>query len=130
MTAPTERSMPAVRMTSVWAAPTMPTMATCCRMRVSENGLKNLPPTRMPKTATDRMSTMSGTAAWLECRKCWAFSSGDFMCDSNDAADVSLCSRTFSNSCAFAIPNSLPAFFDASAYYGKGGHEGRPSVFQ
>ncbi|EEF23288.1 conserved hypothetical protein [Ricinus communis] len=35
MMTPIERSMPAVRMTSVWAAPRMPTMAICCRMSVS-----------------------------------------------------------------------------------------------
>jgi hypothetical protein len=31
---------------------------------------------------------------------------------------------------SIAIPISLPAFFYASTYYRKGGHEGRPSVFQ
>ena len=45
MMAPTDRSMPAVRMTSVCAAPTMPTIATCCRISVSEKAEKNLPPT-------------------------------------------------------------------------------------
>jgi hypothetical protein len=79
--APTERSMPAVRTTSVWAAPTMPTMATCCRINVSENELKNLTrsvqsiesgiaSTRIPNIKSERMRMINGAAALLACRKC------------------------------------------------------------
>ena len=53
MMAPTERSMPAVRMTSVCAAPRMPTIATCCRISVSVKAEKNLPPISTPKTTID-----------------------------------------------------------------------------
>ena len=35
MIAPTESSIPAVRMTSDCAAPTIPVIATCCRINVS-----------------------------------------------------------------------------------------------
>ena len=66
--APTERSIPAVRITSVCAAPTMPTIATCCRISVSVNAEKNLLPNRIPKTRTENTRTISGTAAGFECR--------------------------------------------------------------
>ncbi len=65
MMAPTERSMPAVRITSVCAAATMPVMATCCRISVSEKAEKNLPPSVTPKISNDRTSTINGTAAGL-----------------------------------------------------------------
>ena len=41
MMAPTDRSMPAVRMISVWAMPTMPMIVTCCRISDRLNGGKN-----------------------------------------------------------------------------------------
>jgi hypothetical protein len=105
MIAPTERSMPAVRMTSVCAAPTMPTMATCWMMSVSVKALKNLPPTRIPKIATDsdeddqrhgRLVRMQRVLRLLQKR------SGR---PRKDATVLSLLSRTFSNSCACAIPH-------------------------
>ncbi|MNF10655.1 hypothetical protein D3C80_2116640 [compost metagenome] len=65
MMAPTERSIPAVRITSVCATAMMPVMATCCRMSVSAKAEKNLPPSVMPNTSSDRTSTISGTAAGL-----------------------------------------------------------------
>lgn len=34
---------------------------------------KNLPPRMTPKAISDRTSTISGTAAGLECRKCCSF---------------------------------------------------------
>ena len=40
MMAPTERSMPAVRMTSVWAMPSVPMIVTCCRTSDRLNGAK------------------------------------------------------------------------------------------
>ena len=45
MMAPTDRSMPAVRMTSVWAMPMMPMMVTCCRISDRLKGSKKRPPT-------------------------------------------------------------------------------------
>ncbi len=45
MIAPTERSMPAVRITSVWAMPSVAMIVTCCRISDRLNGAKNLPPT-------------------------------------------------------------------------------------
>ena len=78
MMAPTERSMPAVRMTSVWAAPTMPTTATCCKISVSVNGEKNFSPRSAPNTISDSTSTINGTPAGLECSVCWTWSSQVF----------------------------------------------------
>ncbi len=69
---PTDRSMPAVRITSVCAAPTMPTIATCCRISVMEKAEKKRPPMIAPKITSDATSTISGTAAGLEWRNCWA----------------------------------------------------------
>ena len=54
MIAPTDRSMPAVRMTRLCAAPTMPTICTCCRISVMAKGEKNFDPSRIPKIATER----------------------------------------------------------------------------
>ncbi|MNE95061.1 hypothetical protein D3C80_1931040 [compost metagenome] len=65
MIAPTERSIPAVRITKVCAAATMPVIATCCRISVSAKAEKNFPPSVMPKTSNDITSTISGTAAGL-----------------------------------------------------------------
>ena len=45
MIAPTERSMPAVRMIRVCAMPTMPMIVTCCRIKDRLNGWKNRAPT-------------------------------------------------------------------------------------
>lgn len=67
--APTDRSMPAVMITSDWAAPTMPVIATCCRMRVSAKAEKNLVPRRRPKTVSDTIRTIRDTVDGLECRK-------------------------------------------------------------
>ncbi|MNI41671.1 hypothetical protein D3C73_959300 [compost metagenome] len=56
-------------MTSDWAAPTIPVIATCCRISVSEKAEKNLPPSVRPNTINDTTSTISDTADGLECRK-------------------------------------------------------------
>src|SRR5438105_1349387 len=58
--APTERSMPAVRMTSVWAMPTMAMIVTCCRMRLRFRGWKKRPPAMKAKPITPRRSTRNG----------------------------------------------------------------------
>ena len=55
-------------------------------------------------TATDRTSTMSGTAAGLECRKCWNLWMGVLSCVSKDATCVELPDSTFSNSCEGCEP--------------------------
>jgi len=67
MIAPTDKSMPAVRMTRLCAAPTMPTMATCCNTSVSANGEKNFSPMVKPNPAIDASSTISGTTDGLRC---------------------------------------------------------------
>ena len=51
---PTERSMPAVRITSVCAMPSVAMMVTCCRISDRLNGAKNLPPTMPLKKTTPR----------------------------------------------------------------------------
>ena len=60
MIAPTDRSMPAVRMIRVCAIPTMPMIVTCCRIRDRLNGWKNLAPTMALNSATPSSSTMNG----------------------------------------------------------------------
>ena len=63
MIAPTLRSMPAVRMTRLCAAATMPTIWTCWRTSVSAKGEKKRSPISTPKTRTEAISTISGTSA-------------------------------------------------------------------
>ena len=63
MIAPTERSIPAVKITKDWASATMPTIATCCKINVSAKGEKNLPPSSNPKIAREQSKTTNGTAA-------------------------------------------------------------------
>ena len=65
MMAPTERSMPAVRMTSDCAQATIPTMATCCSIKVSVNAEKNLSPIKALKITVAANSTIKGTTAGL-----------------------------------------------------------------
>ena len=62
MTAPTERSMPAVRMMRVWAIARVPTTATCCVIsdRFSTRRNRSL---RSPKTTTAISRTMAGLRA-------------------------------------------------------------------
>ena len=69
MMAPTERSMPAVRITSVWAMPKVPMMVTCCRTSDMLNRAKNLPPAVTEKIMTPTISTMNGIAVGNSCRK-------------------------------------------------------------
>ena len=61
MMAPTDRSMPAVRMIRVCAIPTIPMIVTCCRISDRLNGWKNRPPTMMLNTPAPSSSTMNGT---------------------------------------------------------------------
>ena len=62
ITAPTERSMPAVRMMSVWAMASVPTTATCCVMSERFAGARKRV-VEQPKTMTARTSTMAGLIA-------------------------------------------------------------------
>jgi hypothetical protein len=62
MTAPTERSMPAVRMMSVWAIARVPTTATCCVIRERFAGFQKRS-FRSPKTITEITSTIAGLIA-------------------------------------------------------------------
>ncbi len=62
MIAPTERSMPAVRMISVWAMPSVPMIVTCCRISDRLKGAKNRGRRATLKTRTPSSSTMNGTA--------------------------------------------------------------------
>ena len=58
MIAPTDRSMPAVRITSVCATPMMAMIVTCCMISDRLNGWKNRPPTIALKTRIDSASTI------------------------------------------------------------------------
>ena len=61
MTMPTERSIPAVRMISVWAIPRMPMIVTCRRIvERFEPVVKRVQLTDAPRT-TPRSSTKNGT---------------------------------------------------------------------
>ena len=72
--APTDRSIPAVRITSDCAQPMMPTMAICCRMVDSVAALKKLGD-RKPKTTSATSSTIIGTAEGVWCSQpCSRFS--------------------------------------------------------
>ena len=62
MMTPTDRSMPAVRMISVWAMPSVPMIVTCWRISDRLNGAKKRPPTRTLKTMSPMISTMNGIA--------------------------------------------------------------------
>ncbi len=70
MMAPTDRSMPAVRITSVWAMPSTAMMVTCCSTSDRLNRAKKRPPTTTEKMATPTISTMKGIAVGYSCRKC------------------------------------------------------------
>ena len=60
MTAPTDKSMPAVNTTSDCAAARVPTTATCCRISDRLKAEKKLGAIS-PKAPTDSTSTMTGT---------------------------------------------------------------------
>ncbi len=60
--APTERSMPPVRMISVCAIPMVPTTATCCVISDRFAGLRNRG-LMMPKTMIEITSTIAGLSA-------------------------------------------------------------------
>ncbi len=62
ITAPTDRSMPAVRMMSVWATASVPTTATCWVIRERFAGARKRS-FRMPNTITATTSTTAGLTA-------------------------------------------------------------------
>ena len=62
MTAPTERSMPAVRMMRVWAMARVPTTETCWVISERFSTRRNLS-LRSPKTTTATSRTMAGLRA-------------------------------------------------------------------
>ena len=70
MAMPMDRSIPAVRMITVWPTASAPTTAICCTRSDSACGRRKLSE-KMPKTITDTISTMSGLSAGLPCRMCW-----------------------------------------------------------
>ena len=136
MIAPTERSMPAVRMTSVCAAPTMPVIATCWRISDSENGEKNFEPridaedqrpttpARSAAPAPDWNAACAGGARAAACRA-----------RSKEATSVALSFRTFSNSCrsAWVLASAIGVLStygrpDRPGRFGRGGPAGPPRV--
>ena len=70
MIAPTDRSMPAVRMISVWAMPSVPTTITCWTISDRLPGCRNRSAVRL-KMITARTRTNSGPSVALECRMSW-----------------------------------------------------------
>ena len=72
MMAPTERSMPAVRITSVCAAATMPTICTCCRISVSDAGREELAsPGARRRRRSKRAARSAAPAPASTCSACW-----------------------------------------------------------
>ncbi len=67
--APTERSIPAVRITRLCATPRMPTTAICCMISVSVPVRKNRS-SRTPNTMSDATNTIIGTSDGVPCRMC------------------------------------------------------------
>src|SRR5262249_5556824 len=68
MMAPTDRSMPAVRMTSVCATPRMPMIVTCCSTSEKLKGWKKRSPTNAPNSMRLATRTNAGTAVGWTCR--------------------------------------------------------------
>ena len=73
MMAPTERSMPAVRMTSVCAMPSMAMIVTCCRTSDRLSGDEELARRGDARRSRRRACrTMNGIVVGYWCRKCWS----------------------------------------------------------
>ena len=70
MIAPTERSMPAVRMISVWAMPSVPTTITCWTISDRLPGSRKRS-AAIVKTMIATSSTNSGPKVAFECRMSW-----------------------------------------------------------
>jgi hypothetical protein len=70
MIAPTERSMPAVRMISVWAMPSVPTTITCWTISDRLPGSRKRSAVTL-KMMTARISTNSGPRVAFPCRMSW-----------------------------------------------------------
>ncbi len=99
MIAPTERSIPAVRITRLWAAARIPMIDTCCMISDRLNGEKNLLPATKPKMMIENIRTITGTIVGLPCRKCCTLSNRLRCLCSNCATLLSLESSACSNSC-------------------------------
>jgi hypothetical protein len=70
MMAPTDRSMPAVRMMIVCATPRVPTTITCCTISERLRGSRNRSAV-MLKTTIASSSTSAGPITALACRMSW-----------------------------------------------------------
>src|SRR6201996_6496999 len=70
MTAPTDRSIPAVRMMIVWPRASRPITATSCSMIDRLAGLKNRV-LMMPKITAETISTISGPSDGCACSSAW-----------------------------------------------------------
>ena len=68
MMAPTERSMPAVRMTSVWAMPSVAMIVTCCRTSDRLNGCEEPVSRRWRRTddAEQQHEERNGRRIWVQ----------------------------------------------------------------
>ena len=102
MTAPMDRSIPAVRITRVWPTASEPPQATCCRRMDRFCGVKNRPFSR-PKMTPARIKTISGLSAGIRCR---------MSCSRRPAVSLGLRSSLVvpgsSNSCVIdGVPSSL-----------------------
>ncbi len=99
MIAPTERSIPAVRITRLCAAARMPMIETCCTISDRLNGEKNFGPASAPKMMIEMTRTITGTIVGLPCRKCCVASRKFRFLWSNCATALSLASSVCSYSC-------------------------------
>jgi len=71
MMTPTDKSIPAVRITSVWATPRMAMMVTCCSTTLRFSGARNLPGAAKLKITAPIKRTMKGMMVGKSCRKAW-----------------------------------------------------------
>jgi hypothetical protein len=76
VSAPTDRSMPAVRMISVWPMASAAMIATCWNRIDNVCGCRNRGLTTA-KTITATISTSNGLRAGWACRTCWMRCVGD-----------------------------------------------------
>ena len=103
MMAPTDRSMPAVRMMIVWPMASVPTTMTCCAMRERLLGSRNRGDIS-EKAAIIMTSTNAGPMIGWLCSRCWRRCRGPRL-----GASDSPTSRVASDSAASVVLGSGPA---------------------
>src|ERR1700712_4901555 len=110
MAMPMDRSMPAVRMMTLYPTASAATTATCCTSSESAWGRKKLS-AKMPNTITATMSTIRGLSAGLPCRTCWIRCAGVCRVGSRSSAEAgvsAVCDASLLTMCSSARPLSSP----------------------